>query len=123
MLPLERRTLKARRLYTVPSATGNLAGVATRYSGLKLEQQMLYPADVQEKVVVKTAAGQSFSGPLEYQDEFTIGMRDSTGAYHSWPTSAITYTVTDPAGAHVTAMERYTDADIHNVLAYIQTMK
>ncbi len=105
------------------SATGNLAGVATRYSGLKLEEQMLYPESSKASVSVRTASGQSFKGPLEYQDEFTIGMRDGSGTYHSWPAAAITYTVSDPAQAHVVALARYTDADIHNVLAYIQTLK
>ena len=105
------------------SATGDLAGVASRFNGLKLEQQMLYPADAKAKVSVKTATGQSFDGPLEYQDEFTIGMRDGFGVYHSWPVSAITYKVNNPAEAHVTALSKYTDDDIHNVLAYIQTLK
>ena len=105
------------------SATGDLAGVATRYSGLKLEQQMLYPAEVKSKVTVRTSTGQSFNGSLEYQDEFTIGLRDASGVYRSWPTSAITYRVDDPAEAHVVAMSRYTDNDIHNVLAYMQTLK
>ena len=105
------------------SATGDLAGVASRYSGLKLEQQMLYPAEAKSKVSVKTQTGQTFAGSLEYQDEFTIGMRDSFGTYHSWPTSVITYKVNNPAEAHVTALSKYTDNDIHNVLAYIQTLK
>ncbi|MGI4756591.1 MAG: c-type cytochrome [Janthinobacterium lividum] len=105
------------------SATGDLAGVATRYNGLKLEEQMLYPADVKSKVSVKTGTGQSFSGELAYQDEFTIGMRDSFGVYHSWPTTAITYKVDSPVDAHVAALAKYTDSDIHNVLAYMQTLK
>ena len=50
-------------------------------------------------------------------------MRDSAGVYRSWPTSAITYKVDNPAEAHVAALARYTDNDIHNVLAYIQTLK
>lgn len=105
------------------SATGNLAGVATKYTGLKLEQQMLYPGEVKSKVSVKTSTGQSFEGQVEYQDEFTVGMRDSFGIYHSWPTSAITYKVTNPAEAHIALFSKYTDDDIHNVLAYVQTMK
>ncbi len=108
---------------TCHSATGDLAGVASRYSGLKLEQQMLYPADVKSKVVVKTSTGQTFAGELEYQDEFTIGMRDSFGVYHSWLAAAITYKVETPADAHVTALAKYTDTDIHNVFAYMQTLK
>ena len=105
------------------SATGDLAGVATRFTGLKLEQQMLYPTDAKTKISVKTKTGQTLAGELIYQDEFTIGMRDSFGSYHSWPVGAITFQVDRPADAHVAAMSKYTDDDVHNVLAYIQTLK
>ena len=105
------------------SATGDLKGVASRFTGLRLEEQMLYPRDAVEKVTVKTPAGETLTGTVEYHDEFTIGMKDSLGQYHSWPVSAVTYKIDDPAEAHVTAMSKYTDDDIHNVLAYIQTLK
>jgi cytochrome c oxidase cbb3-type subunit 3 len=100
-----------------------LAGVATRFNGLQLEEQMLYPRNVKSKVSVKTSNGQTLSGSLEYQDEFTIGMKDAAGVYRSWPVGAITFQVDTPLEAHVTAMSKYTDDDIHNVLAYIQTLK
>jgi cytochrome c oxidase cbb3-type subunit 3 len=100
-----------------------LAGVATRFTGLQLEEQMLYPKNVKSKVTVKTHGGQTLSGALEYKDEFVIGMKDSAGVYHSWPVTAITFQVETPLDAHVTAMSKYTDDDIHNVLAYIQTLK
>ena len=105
------------------SATGDLAGVASRYNGLRLEMQMLYPRDVTQKISVKTPNGQTLNGMLEYQDEFTIGLRDSGGTYHSWPTNAVTFKIDDPLQAHVNAFSKYTDEDIHNVLAYMQTLK
>lgn len=105
------------------SATGDLAGIATKLSGLRLEMQMLYPRDAKQKISVKTPDGQTLSGTVEYQDEFTIGMRDSAGAYHSWPTKAISFKIDNPLQAHVDALGKYTDDDIHNVLAYIQTLK
>jgi cytochrome c oxidase cbb3-type subunit III len=104
------------------SAT-SLASVATRFTGLQLEQQMLYPRNVKSKVTVKTRSGQPLAGTLEYEDEFTIGMKDAAGVYHSWPVNAITFQLDRPVEAHVTAMSKYTDDDIHNVLAYIQTLK
>ncbi len=104
------------------SAT-TLAGVATRYSGLQLEMQMLYPRDVKSKVTVKTRSGKTFTGTLAYQDEFTIGMKDASGAYLSWPADLVTFQVDKPAEEHVAAMIKYTDDDIHDVLAYIQTLK
>ena len=105
------------------SATGDLKGIASKFTGLRLEEQMLYPRDAKAKITVKTHAGETLTGTVEYQDEFTIGMKDSFGSYHSWPVSAVTYKIDDPADAHVTAMSKYTDDDIHNVLAYIQTLK
>jgi cytochrome c oxidase cbb3-type subunit 3 len=105
------------------SATGDLAGIATKYTGLRLEMQMLYPRDVKEKVSVKTPSGETLNGVVEYQDEFTIGMRDSHGTYHSWPVNKITFKVDDPLKAHEDAFSKYTDEDIHNVLAYMQTLK
>lgn len=101
----------------------SLAGVATRFTGLQLEEQMLYPRNVKSKVTVKTRSGRSLTGTLEYEDEFTIGMKDVAGVYHSWPVNAITFQIDRPVEAHVTTMSKYTDDDIHNVLAYIQTLK
>src|ERR1700722_12475023 len=42
---------------TCHSATGDLAGIASRYQGLKLEEQMLYPKDAKSKVTVTTSSG------------------------------------------------------------------
>jgi cytochrome c oxidase cbb3-type subunit 3 len=105
------------------SATGDMKGIASRYTGLRLEEQMLYPRDAKAKITVKTRTGETLTGTVEYKDEFTIGMKDSFGTYHSWPVSAVTYKIDEPADAHVTAMSKYSDDDIHNVLAYMQTLK
>lgn len=105
------------------STTGDLAGVATRYTGLRLEMQMLYPREPSQKVSITTRKGDVMNGTLEYQDEFTIGVKDSSGKYHSWPAKAVTVKIDDPLRAHLQALEKYTDDDIHNVLAYVQTLK
>lgn len=101
----------------------SLSGVATRFSGLQLEMRMLYPRDAKAKVSVQTATGQAFDGTLIYQDEFTIGLKDAAGTYHSWPTRSITYKIDNPVEEHVTALGKYTDDAVHNVFAYIQTLK
>jgi cytochrome c oxidase cbb3-type subunit 3 len=108
---------------TCHSTTGDLAHVATKYTGLNLLEEMLYPRNAKSKVTVKTATGQSYAGIVEYQDEFHIGMKDSFGTYHSWPTSSITFKVENPAEKHVEIMSKYTDKDMHDVLAYMQTLK
>ena len=108
---------------TCHSATGDLAGVATRYQGLQLEQRMLYPRKVKSHVTVSLASGETLSGVLEYLDEFTLGMRDAAGMYRSWNTATIHYSVDAPVSRHIDLLSKYTDADIHNLMAYLQTLK
>lgn len=105
------------------SPTGDLAHVATRYQGLKLEERMLYPSRAEAQVTVILPSGESVSGTLAYRDEFTIGLRDVSGWYRSWPADAVKFTVKAPAEAHVDLLGKYTDADIHNLMAYLQTLR
>ena len=108
---------------TCHSETGDLAGIASRYQGLRLEQQMLMPRGAQSKVTVTTAAGKTLTGTLAYHDEFTIGLMDPSSGYHSWSTSSVKFKIDSPADAHVPLLSKYTDDDIHNLLAYLQTLK
>jgi cytochrome c oxidase cbb3-type subunit III len=105
------------------SPTGDLAGIASRYEGLQLEERMLYPKDVKSKVAVTLPSGQTLSGILEYKDEFTLGMRDATGKYHSWRIEDVKYKIDAPVEAHVAQFPKYSDDDIHNLMAYIQTLR
>lgn len=105
------------------SAAGDLAKVARRYQGLKLEERMLYPEKAKAQVTVSLSSGEKVTGTLEYRDEFTIGLRDAQGWYRSWPAEAVKYTIDAPAEAHAQLLAKYTDADIHNLMAYLQTLK
>ena len=108
---------------TCHSPTGDLAGIASRYQGLQLEEQMLYPEHAKSRVTVKPASGQTISGTLVYLDEFTVGLIDSAGWYRSWRISDVQYKVDSPVDAHVELFSKYTDADIHNLMAYLQTLR
>jgi cytochrome c oxidase cbb3-type subunit 3 len=105
------------------SPTGDLAGIASRYEGLHLEERMLYPRDAKSKVTVTLPSGEKVSGTLAYQDEFVIGLRDANNTYRSWPTSKVKYAVDAPVEAHVELFPKYTDDDIHNLMAYLQTLR
>jgi mono/diheme cytochrome c family protein len=107
---------------TCHSATGDLAGIASRYQGLQLEERMLYPRDAKSRVTVTLPSGQNVTGTLAYLDEFTVGLRDSNGSYRSWAVSNVKYTLDSPVHAHVDLFSKYTDADIHNLMAYLQTL-
>jgi cytochrome c oxidase cbb3-type subunit 3 len=105
------------------SPTGDLAGVATRFEGLKLEERLMYPKGAKAKVSITLSSGEKITGELAYHDEFTIGMRDAAHRYRSWSTSRVKFSIDDPAEAHVDLLAKYTDDDIHNLMAYLQTLR
>ena len=105
------------------SPTGDLAHLASRYQGLELEQRMLYPRNVKAKITVTTPSGEKIVGTEAYLDEFTVGLIDQNGRYRSWPTAAVKYSVDNPVEAHVAQFPKYTDADVHNLMAYLQTLR
>lgn len=108
---------------TCHSPTGDLAGIASRFSGLGLEEQMLYPRHPKSKVTVTPASGPAVTGTLAYLDEFTVGLTDATGTYRSWRTGDVKYKVDAAVDAHVELFPKYTDDDIHNLMAYLQTLR
>lgn len=108
---------------TCHSPTGDLAGIASRSKGLELEEQMLYPRHAKSKVIVTLASGQEVSGTLAYLDEFTVGLTNSEGVYQSWRTRDVRYKLDAPVEAHVDLFSKYTDDDVHNLMAYLQTLK
>jgi cytochrome c oxidase cbb3-type subunit III len=109
----------------------DLAGIATRLQGLALLQRMLYPgsgraagaAPKPPQITVTLPSGQTIVGKLAYRDEFTIGLTDSAGRYRSWPTAQVRFEVDSGLDAHAAQLGRYTDEDMHNVLAYLQTLR
>lgn len=105
------------------SPTGDLAGIASRFEGLELEERMLYPERVKNQVTVTLPSGEKISGTLAYRDEFTIALRDANGVYRSWSTNRVRYTVHAPVEAHVDLFSKYTDDDIHNLMTYLQTLR
>jgi cytochrome c oxidase cbb3-type subunit III len=108
---------------TCHSPTGDLAGIASRHQGLELEKRMLYPQHAKSKVTVSLASGQTVAGTLEYLDEFTVGLIDASGSYRSWRTRDVKFKVDSPVDAHVALFDKYTDDDVHNLMAYLQTLR
>ena len=113
------------------SATGDFAGLANRLQGLQLFQRMLYPggrgrggaAPIAPVATIQLPSGETIKGKVAYRDEFNIAITDPAGYYRSWPTSKVNVTVDDPLAAHVAQLGKYTNDDLHNVLAYLQTLK
>ncbi|MBV9081229.1 MAG: c-type cytochrome [Acidobacteriaceae bacterium] len=117
---------------TCHSVTGDLAHIASKYEPRILQGRMIYPnsprgasAPGNIKVTVTDASGASYSGTLEHLDDFTVSLRDAEGEYHSWNRTENNpkIEIRDPRAAHQELMEKFTDDDMHNVLAYLETLK
>lgn len=108
---------------TCHSPTGDLAGLASRYQGLELEERMLYPRHAKPKVSVTLSSGETITGALAYLDEFTVGLIGPDGSYRSWRIRDVQYKVDPALNAHVEQFPKYSDSDVHNLMAYLQTLR
>ena len=75
-------------------------------------------------VTVTTEYGQTLAGRLDRMDDFNVSLRDAAGNYHSVRRTPNTRVVkTDPFAAHVALLPRITDKNIHDVVAYLESLK
>ncbi len=106
------------------SPAGDLAGIASRREGLDLMRAMLAPRPSQPpEVRIVTASGEVVMGRLIARDEFTIAVTDADGQRHEWPAREVDFDVDDPMETHFEILGRYTDKDMHDVYAYLETLR
>jgi cytochrome c oxidase cbb3-type subunit III len=119
----------AGRCSTCHSPTGDLAGLRGRSpDALTLKQRFLFPSLVrstkQVEVTVTPTSGPPVSGTLVRIDNFTVSLRDAAGDYRSFSrVPGVTVDVRDPLTAHRELLDQYTDEAIHDVVAYMWTIK
>ena len=57
-------------------------------------------------------------------DDFHVALRDAAGVYHSLArTPEMKIEKTDPYAAHVALLDRLTDTAMHDVTAYLASLK
>jgi cytochrome c oxidase cbb3-type subunit 3 len=120
------------------SSGGDLKGVATRYEPVALQSRFLYPKPdpyglsapgpppKPSEVTVTMPDGKTLTGKLQHLDGFNVAFYDKDGVYHSllleqWP--GLKVEEHDPLAGHIELLQQYTDADMHNVLAFLETLK
>jgi cytochrome c oxidase cbb3-type subunit 3 len=112
---------------TCHSAIGDLAGIGKRLQGLNLLRRMLYPTgnpgSTQAKATFLLPSGQTVVAPVVSEDEFSVSVLDPTGARQTYQRSAVKVKVADPLNAHFDRLGKYTDADMHSVYAYLESLK
>jgi mono/diheme cytochrome c family protein len=120
----------AGRCSTCHSVTGDLAGLASRVQPAQLQTRMLYPrggrGGASAKPTMATVTprkGAAVSGTLEFIDDFTVGLRDAEGYYRSFSRDLVKVDIQDPLAGHVQLLRQYTDKNLHDLLAYLVTLK
>jgi cytochrome c oxidase cbb3-type subunit 3 len=124
---------------TCHSPAGDFADIGNRYSEQQLLAHIAYPATPasalqgtdatskrwQSQVTVTLPSGEKVSGELIRKGEFFLTLRDSSGwtRTFSLEDKKIIVEVNDPLAFHKAQLEKYTDADLHNLLAYLETLK
>jgi mono/diheme cytochrome c family protein len=129
----------AARCASCHSPDRDLKGIATRFAEPRaLQQWWLLPggggrggaapgtaAPAPVRATVTLPSGQHYRGRLARIDEFTVSLVEDDGTTRSFPRNADTpkVEIDDPLAPHKALLREYTDKDIHDVTAYLVTVK
>jgi cytochrome c oxidase cbb3-type subunit 3 len=105
------------------SPTGDLAGIAKKYPPDALQAQFLYPQQRRTTATVTDSTGKQFTGTLLALTNYDVSLQDAQGWSHSWPVASVKVEVKDTLAAHRELLHKYTDSDMHNMLAYLETLQ
>ena len=127
---------------TCHSAAGDLKGIGAKYEPAALQVRFLLPrgrsggrgasagplyADPTAlKATVRLPSGESATGGLVRLTDFEVTIHDATsGRMRSWLRNGDvpSVVVTDPLQAHLDQLTKWTDADMHNMTAYLASLK
>jgi cytochrome c oxidase cbb3-type subunit 3 len=124
---------------TCHSPTGNLAGIGGRLEPVDIQQRFLFPATgrggrgrgapagpnpTAVRVAVTPASGTPVTGVLVQMDDFYVTLRDAEGGLRTirrGPTVKVEKT--DPLAFHNELLDKITDKNMHDVVAYLETLK
>ena len=70
------------------------------------------------------ASGEPVTGVLIQMDDFNVSLRDAAGAYRTFKRGpGVKVVKDDPLAAHHALLETLTDKNMHDVVAYLETLK
>jgi cytochrome c oxidase cbb3-type subunit III len=119
------------------SVTGDLRAIGSKYDPVTLQDTIVNPRAVAQlregrssdpyprKVKVFLLSGRTVTGTLIYLSEFAVTLRDASGERQTFSRNGERpkVEVVDPLQAHQDLLMRYTDAEIHNLTAYLASLK
>lgn len=133
----------AGRCRTCHSPDGDLKGIGAKYEPAVLQGRILLPRGRERpgppgrgplphtepnavKATVSVPSGEAFTGALVRLTDFDVTIYDpSTKQTRSWlrKDDLPQVVLTDPLQGHVDLLRRWTDRDMHNVTAYLASLK
>jgi cytochrome c oxidase cbb3-type subunit III len=124
------------------SPAGDLKGIGAKYDSVTLQGRIVMPrsqrgggdpavaggpqpAGPSPSVTVTFPSGQTYTGALVRITDFDVTLRESSGTTRSFTRNDETpkVEIKDPLQAHIDMLSKYKDADIHNLTAYLVTLK
>ncbi|PYP50545.1 MAG: cytochrome C [Gemmatimonadetes bacterium] len=123
------------------SATGDLTGIGSRYEPKTIQNLIVSGGGGRGRrrsagaappvkpppttVTVTLPSGRRVQGELDHLSAFVVALRDSAGTYHSFARhdSIPKVVVTNPLQWHMDMLPKWRDADIHDLTAYLVTLK
>src|SRR5438105_12183927 len=122
------------------STTGDLAGIGSKYDPKTIQDLIVSgggmgvgrrsagsarPKVSPTTVTVTLPSGQTFKGELDHISAFAVALREPDGTYRSFARhdSIPKVVVTNPLQWHLDMLPKWRDADIHNLTAYLVTLK
>jgi len=122
---------------TCHSVDGDLAGIGGKIADIRALQDLILtggggrgrgaaPSNGPVKTVTVTLpSGQTVQGKLNRIDDFTVSLIESDGNYRSFRRDGDVpkVVVKNPFEPHLEMLRNFTDSDIHNLTAYLVTVK
>ena len=109
------------------SVTGDLAHIAAKMSPSDLQEKFLYPAPDRKAttgVTVKLANGKTMTGALQHLDDFYVAFEDADGNFQSIALhKGVEVHIDDKLLAHREMLGKYTNQQMHDLTAYLVTLK
>lgn len=104
---------------------GSFRGIASRHDPAELESLMLAPKPGKPTGTVTLPGGKRVSGEALHADEFGTTLRLPDGSVQTFDSSpdGSHLQLDDPLRAHRELLPRYTNKDIHDVFAYLETLR
>ncbi len=120
---------------TCHSATGDLKGIGGRYDPATLQGRFLFPrgggrggggssGGKQLTLTITPSNGPAATGIPVVFDDFDVSVRDEKGEVHAFTRSPQLKVIrNDPFAMHDQLLDVYSDKNMHDMLAYLVTLK